>query len=362
MNNINRLTYKPFGLDNKFVVEFWEKIPSYWKPEEILQFKNALVIVDTSISKNYVDNILNRLRKIGLNLHIFNFKFGPKSLKNLSNIWRKAVCCVPEVLIGIGGGTTSDLVGFAAACYQRGIPHVLFPTTTLGMTDASIGGKTAIDFAGVKNSVGAVHYPILVVNILKSLENLPKDEFWSGFGEIVKAGALFDKEFFLRLEKLSKNKTIDLKNKDLLDIIRHSAHLKMKNSQEPPQHKIKLLYGHAVGHALETLLKNAKHGECVAIGMNIEGAIACYLGIWKKDEWLRQKRLLKAFGLPVEFPKKVSLDSLLSKMLLYKKLVTSEGFQFILPKKIGEVASTSRNGWLTTISKKEIKSIFKKIL
>lgn len=359
--NKNRLSYTPFGYNQSFLVDFMLDIPKNWFFLKNHGFEKALLVVDTSINKNFISDIFTLLQRNRLKINIYKFQYGPKSLKNLSSIWKVMVASVPQIIIGVGGGTLCDLVGLAAATYQRGIPHILFPTTTLGMVDASIGGKTAIDFGGVKNSIGAIQYPLLVVNIIKVLDTLPKQEFWSGFAEIVKAAVLFDKFLFKKLKKNSERQSSKLNKNDLLDILKHSAKLKMKNSEESPENKIKLLYGHAVGHALEILLKQSRHGDCVSIGMNIEGAVACQLGIWGRKQWLEQKKLLHSLNLPTEFPKEINITNLVNKMLLYKKLVKHNNLQLVLPKNIGEVAN-KKNKWLTGISQNTLLRLLNQLI
>lgn len=363
MENKHRLTYAPFNSSESYAVEFWREFPRRWKPPELARFKKGLMIIDTAIPKNFVDRILTSFRSRGIKIQIYGFEFGPKTLSRLLPILKMTVAFMPDVVIGIGGGTLSDIVGFTASCYQRGIPHILFPTTTLGMVDASIGGKTAIDFAGVKNSIGAIHFPILVVNSLDVLDSLDPAEFWAGFAEIIKAAVLFDKDFFQELETFSHQDMMNIRNDRFLQIIRHSAYLKMENSEAHTNHKIKLLYGHAIGHGLELLgPSKRRHGDCVAIGMNIEGAIACFKGIWEFKEWEAQRRLLRQFRLPTVFPPDVNIKTLISRMCLYKKLTSDGSFLFVFPKHFGEVYINNNGGFTTAIDKNEFEVLLKKCI
>jgi len=363
MENKHRLTYTPFNSSESYAVEFWKQFPKGWDPPELTRFKKGLMIIDTAIPKNFVNRVLTSFKNSGIKIQIYYFDFGPKTLSRLVPILKMMVAFTPDIVIGIGGGTVSDIVGFAAACYQRGIPHILFPTTTLGMVDASIGGKTAIDFGGVKNSIGAIHFPILAANSLEVLDSLDPAEFLAGFAEIIKAAILFDKDFFWELESFSNQDVMNIRNDRFLQIIRHSAHLKMKNSEAHTSHKIKLLYGHAIGHGLELLgHSRRRHGDCVAIGMNIEGAMACHKGIWKFKEWESQRRLLKQFRLPTAFPPDVNIKTLISKMSLYKKLASDESFLFVFPKHFGEVYINNNGGFTSTIAKNELEVLLKKCI
>lgn len=347
----NSLSYTPFGLKESFEVQFWKDLPEDWSSPTLIKFEKALIVWDTAINRKELKNILDVLKGLRIEIVVYDFHWGKKSIENLSKILKRTVEVVPDVLIGVGGGTTCDLVGFASAIYQRGIPSILFPSTTLSMVDASIGGKTAIDFNGVKNSVGAVKYPNLVVNNLSLLDSLPDVEFYSGFAEVVKAAMLFDKNFFNLLEDFSKNGKIRTKKDQLLKIMEYSAGLKMKNSEKDQEEKIKLLYGHSVGHALEVILPNAKHGECVAMGMNIEANLASSLGFLSPYEVLSQEKLISDFNLPIFPPQRINVKLLIDKMSLYKKLSSSDSISFIFPSEIGVIKK--RSGSFTVQIKKD---------
>lgn len=352
------LTYRPYGKEKPYSVLFTQTVPSTLAPFFTPPPLRVLLIVDTNIQPRFVQSVIKSLRISGVEqLNVYRFVFGKKDLNSLVPIWQTMVDFVPDVVVGVGGGTVSDLTGFAASTYQRGIPHILFPTTILGMADASLGGKTAIDFHGVKNCIGAMHYPLLVVNAMESLTSLPQDEFRSGFSEVVKAAVLFDHDFFDRLEKLG-NHLLASGNPVLLPVIEHSATLKMRNTEDPPAHKIKLLYGHAVGHALEIIEKaHLRHGDAVSIGMTLEGALACVLGIWKPALWKRQTRLLYQLGLPLYLPQNIRPQDIIERMQRYKKLVTRSTFAFIFPKRLGLVADSDKT-FLTHVKKKDFFKLF----
>lgn len=358
MKLLKTLTYRPYGKDKSFSVVFIKTVPATLPPFGSTTPSKALLIVDTNIPLRFVRRVLWTLHRSGIKkLRQYRFVFGKKDFNSLVPLWQAMVEFVPDVAVGIGGGTVSDLTGFASSTYQRGIPHILFPTTVLGMADASLGGKTAIDFHGVKNCIGAMHYPLLVVNVMESLSSLPHEEFRSGFSEIVKAAILFDRDFFVRLEKLEKQ-LLTVSNPALLSVMEHSALLKMRNAEDPPAHKIKLLYGHAVGHALEIIEKaKLRHGDAVSIGMTIEGALACTLGIWQPSEWERQTILLKRLGLPVSPPRNVQPREVIDRMHHYKKLVTSTTFAFVFPRRFGVVADSDKT-FLTHIKKNDFFKLY----
>ena len=191
-----------------------------------------------------------------------------KNIDTVQFIWSQLIenhADRKSLLINVGGGMVTDIGGFAASCYQRGIDFINIPTTLLGMIDASVGGKTGIDFQGLKNQIGLFSQPLAVVVLYEFLETLPKRELLSGLAEIIKYGFIVDKSFLeVKLLKTSVNpvfikKAIDVKN----EITCHDA-------TEQGRRKI-LNFGHTVGHAIETYLIGhqieIRHGEGVALGM-----------------------------------------------------------------------------------------------
>ena len=188
-----------------------------------------------------------------------------KNIETVQFIWSKLIenhADRKSLLINIGGGMVTDIGGFAASCYQRGIDFINIPTTLLGMIDASIGGKTGIDFQGLKNQIGVFSQPLAVVVLFEFLETLPKRELLSGLAEIIKYGFIVDK-YFLDA-KLSLNHDFVVKSIEVKDEITRN------DTTEQGRRKI-LNFGHTIGHAIETYLienhEEIRHGEAVALGM-----------------------------------------------------------------------------------------------
>ena len=197
-----------------------------------------------------------------------------------------------DAVVAVGGGVVGDMAGFAAASYMRGIDFYNVPTTLLSMVDSSVGGKTAIDFGGVKNILGAFHQPrgvLIDTNVLKTLD---KRQFSSGLAEVVKMSLTSDAELFALLEEgLWKN--------DIAKTV--SRALKIKKSvveadeRESSLRKI-LNFGHTLGHGIEAL-GGLYHGECVALGM---------LPMATKTVRERLIPLLREMGLPTEISADIS--------------------------------------------------------
>jgi 3-dehydroquinate synthase len=357
-------SYTPYGSRIPSTVMFCRDADELSFPKTLKTLRRIVFIYDATLRTDLVQQVIRTFQNTFPDTRPHALAYGPKSLENLQKIWKSMVTSVPDCIVGMGGGTTTDLVGFAASTYQRGIPHMLVPTTVLSMIDASIGGKTGIDFGGVKNSIGALHYPLMVMNCMKMLESLSKDEFFSGFAEAVKAAVLFDANYFQDLEIYADGNNFDADNPKLFNIMVRSALLKMENSELPPKHKIKLLYGHAIAHGIEIMgTKRVRHGDAVAIGMTIEGALACLLGIWNKEEWLLQTQLLKNFHLPVTPATRSRdfIDTLTDTMSLYRKLVFNNDFGFVFPSKLGHVETADGN-FITYIPRNRMKTLLHEAL
>ena len=188
-----------------------------------------------------------------------------KNIETVQYIWSQLVenhADRKSLLINIGGGMVTDIGGFAASCYQRGIDFINVPTTLLGMIDSAVVGKTGIDFQGLKNQIGLFSQPLAVVVLLDFLNTLPRKELLSGLAEIIKYGFIVDKTF------LEAKLPI---NPDFIEkAISAKSSITQADANEQGLRKI-LNFGHTVGHALETYLidnqKEIRHGEGVAMGM-----------------------------------------------------------------------------------------------
>lgn len=194
-----------------------------------------------------------------------------KNIETVQFIWSKLVenhADRKALLINVGGGMVTDIGGFAASCYQRGIDFINVPTTLLGMIDAAVGGKTGIDFQGLKNQIGVFSQPLAVVILYDFLETLPKRELLSGLAEIIKYGFIVDKSFL-------DAKLISCPPYPLYPIFIEKAiavkdEITRNDTTEHGRRKI-LNFGHTIGHTLETYLNDhnqeIRHGEGVALGM-----------------------------------------------------------------------------------------------
>lgn len=238
-----------------------------------------------------------------------------------------------SVIIAFGGGVISDMAGFAASIYQRGIKFINIPTTLLAQVDASVGGKTGVNNKFGKNLIGSFYQPRAVYCESKFLKTLPRREFAAGVAEAIKMAVMFDKDMFEWLEGAN------LKDKANLEkLIYKSVLLKAKAVEADELEKgvrAVLNYGHTFAHVIEneTEYKKFLHGEAVAIGMNMANALAVKLGLLSSEEKGRIENLLVKFGLPTRYSI-ANADSFYEAFFLDKKSENS-AIKFILPKGIG---------------------------
>ncbi len=214
-----------------------------------------------------------------------------------------------DAIIGYGGGATTDLAGFVAATWLRGIPVVHVPTTLLGMVDAAVGGKTGINTAQGKNLVGAFHPPAGVVCDVAALTTLPREEMASGLAEVVKCGFICDPTI-LSLISRDPSAALDPTAAILLDLITRAVQVKASvvagdlREQNPGALGREVLnYGHTFGHAIEQVEHfQWRHGEAVAVGMVFVAELARLVGRLSSDVVTQHRDVLTAVGLPTSYP------------------------------------------------------------
>ncbi|MDE3045795.1 MAG: 3-dehydroquinate synthase [Verrucomicrobiota bacterium] len=222
------------------------------------------------------------------------------------------------LLLALGGGTTTDLVGFVASIYLRGVPLILIPTTLLAMVDASIGGKTAINTPFGKNLLGTLYYPKAVVADLNTLQTLSPQERLNGLAEIVKMGLIADATI---LEEQSFSSLIEKAIRAKISIV----------EQDPTERGLRriLNFGHTIAHALETVSNyQMPHGQAVAIGCAVESYLSHTLGYLSATDLARIPRI------SVSLPKNYQRQALLEAMKRDKK--NRQGsIRFVLIDQIG---------------------------
>ncbi len=209
-----------------------------------------------------------------------------------------------DAIVGIGGGATTDLAGFVAASWLRGVRVVLLPTTLLAVTDAAIGGKTAVNIPEGKNLVGAFHSPAGVLADLAVLETLPRADYLSGLAEVIKTGFIAD-PVILDLAEGDPGGAVIPHGRHARELVERTVRVKAEvvsaDLREAGRREI-LNYGHTLGHAIERVEGyRIRHGEAVAIGMVFAAELARLAGCLDEAVVARHRRVLAAVGLPTAY-------------------------------------------------------------
>lgn len=227
-----------------------------------------------------------------------------KSSAVLIELWDRlgeAAFTRSDVVIAVGGGTVTDLGGFAAATWLRGVAVVQVPTTVLAMVDAAVGGKTGINTAAGKNLVGAFHPPQAVLCDLTCLESLPVDDLRAGLGEVVKGGFIAD-PVILDLIEADPRGCLDAASSLLRELIERKIAVKARVVAEDLKEswvREILNYGHTLGHAIEQVEDyRIRHGEAISVGMVFAAELARGAGLIDDGLVERHRRVLSALGLP----------------------------------------------------------------
>ena len=247
------------------------------------------------------------------------------------------------LLIGLGGGITTDMVGFVAASYLRGVDLIQIPTTLLSQVDAAIGGKTGINFSGSKNNIGAFYQPKLVLMDTDSLKSLSKLDFIDGLAEIIKHSLIADKNLFTKLENIFLNEK-DLSDADLIQIIYESSLIKafvVSNDEKEKGDRALLNFGHTYGHAFEAIqsLEGFSHGQAVGLGMICASHLSLLLEKISSEEFEKIKNLIKSAGLPHELPDNFNVNDFSEAMSRDKKILDKK-LRFITLRGIGSAEIT----------------------
>ncbi len=241
-------------------------------------------------------------------------------------------------VIALGGGVIGDMAGFAASCYQRGVPFIQVPTTVLSQVDSSVGGKTAVNHPLGKNMIGAFYQPQSVIIDIDCLKTLPQREFAAGMAEVIKYGIIYDADFFQWLEE-SVAEIKALQPQAITYMIRRCCEIKAEIvAQDEKEHGIRALLnlGHTFGHAIEAEqgYGNWLHGEAVAAGMVLAAKTSLILGLIERPAVERIMVLIKLFALPLNAPEEMHYEHFATHMQLDKKVLDGQ-LRLILPTAIG---------------------------
>jgi 3-dehydroquinate synthase len=250
------------------------------------KYSNLFIITDSNTNEYCLHKFLPHVAT-ELTIEIIEFEAGEinKNLDTCIEIWNVLTELGADrksLIINLGGGVVTDLGGFVASTFKRGVDFINIPTTLLSMVDASVGGKTGVDLGNLKNQIGVINVPVMVLIDTQYLATVPQNEMRSGLAEMLKHGLIFDKNYWEQFLDIS---TIDFSDLDLL--IHRSVVIKNEIvMQDPTEKHIRkaLNFGHTLGHAIESYFlenenkKTLLHGEAIAAGMILESYIS-----WQKE-------------------------------------------------------------------------------
>lgn len=325
-----------------YSIEFQQK--GFEKLEKLIKnnkYSSVFVLVDTNTNKFCLPLFKNKIFK-SFDFQIISISPGEelKTIDSCQKIWQilsNKGADRKSLFINLGGGVITDMGGFIASTFKRGIDFINIPTTLLSMVDASVGGKTGVDFGNIKNQIGLVVDPKLVIIESDFLETLPYKEYRSGYSEMLKHGLINDKSYWNTLSIVN-----NIKTKEILPLIYKSIQIKnkivLKDPYEKSQRKI-LNFGHTIGHAIESYfigsdhLKKLTHGEAIAIGMVIEGSISVDKCSLKQSEADEIKKIFDSI-----FPK-IIIDNLdqenIVDLIKFDKKNSHGNVNFVLLESIG---------------------------
>ena len=270
------------------------------------KYSKILILVDENTNEHCLPTILPIL-ETDLAIEIIELESGEenKSIDTCIQVWNALIELGADrksLIINLGGGVISDMGAFIAATFKRGIAFINIPTTLLAMVDASIGGKNGVDLGGLKNQIGTITNPEMVIINSDFLETLPQNQMRSGLAEMLKHGLIADKNEWGKFRNLE---AIDFLDFD--EFIKKSIQIKNNIvTQDPTENGIRkaLNFGHTIGHAIETYFlenpnkTNLLHGEAIAAGMVMESYIAFQKNLISKEEYLDIKKVLNnLFGI-----------------------------------------------------------------
>lgn len=291
-----------------------------------IKSKQVLIVTNTLIAPLYLDRVIKALD--GCLVETIELPDG-EQYKNLEYITKIFDCLLEKkfsrnaTLIALGGGVVGDMGGFAAACYQRGIPFIQIPTTVLAQVDSSVGGKTGVNHPLGKNMIGAFYQPQCVIADMDVLDTLDDRQLVAGIAEVIKYGLIRDLEFFEWLEKnmlllLGRDKMA------LAYVIERSCINKAEIVAEDEFElgiRAILNLGHTFGHAIETGVGYGQylHGEAVSIGIGYAVDLSKRMGWITNADVERVLALLTLAGLPVNPPKEMTMEKFIDLMAVDKK-------------------------------------------
>lgn len=306
-------------------------------------YSSIFIIVDTNTNEFCLPNFLPLL-ETDVAIEIIEFEAGEenKNIETCVQIWNVLTELGADrksLVINLGGGVVTDLGGFVASTFKRGIDFIHIPTTLLSMVDASVGGKNGVDLGNLKNQIGVINVPLMVLIDTQYLETVSQTEMRSGLAEMLKHGLIYDRTYW--------NQFLDLAAIDYADfdaLIYRSVEIKNEIvTQDPTEKNIRkaLNFGHTLGHAIESYFLESSekttllHGEAIAVGMILESFIAMKKGLLTQADYIEIKNCIQSIYDAIVFNEK-DIDPILA-LLIHDKKNEYGTIQFALIEGIGAI-------------------------
>jgi 3-dehydroquinate synthase len=306
-------------------------------------YSKLFIIVDSHTNEYCLPKFLPYLAT-DITIEIIEFEAGEpnKNIETCVQLWNVLTELGADrksLILNLGGGVVTDLGGFVASTFKRGIDFIHIPTSLLSMVDASVGGKTGVDLGHLKNQIGVINVPKMVLIDTQYLETLSKEEMRSGLAEMLKHGLIYDKKYW---EQFLDLKAIDFADFD--ELIYRSVEIKNEIvTQDPTEKNIRkaLNFGHTLGHAIESYFlenddkKSLLHGEAIAIGMILESFISLEKNLINQQEYNQIKSTIKAIYDDIVFDE-TDINPILE-LLIHDKKNEYGNIQFALIEGIGKI-------------------------
>jgi len=327
-----------------------QKIAAYLNKKKIGE--RYVIITDKNVSRLYGKNLQKKLTEAGIKSFLIDFPGGEKNktlqtAEKIINQMLKLKINRRDSIISLGGGVVSDLAGFVASTYMRGISLVQAPTTLLGMVDASIGGKNGVNLDAGKNLLGTIYQPKTVLIDPNVLKTLSPDEWENGFAEIIKYSIIVKSPLLRILETLTISQLKSKKsflNTIIIQCTKIKASIIEKDELENDS-RIMLNYGHTIGHAIETYLGySVSHGKAVTLGIKLINFLAIKLDLLNKKDHSRIQKLINQYVNTTNLEHKIIYKKSLSKIwqiLQNDKKVQKSKIHFVIPKSVGQMTIQS---------------------
>ena len=304
----------------------------------------ALIVTNTTVAPLYLPTLRATLAEAGIAAVEVILPDGEqfKNWETLNHIFDALLsthCERGSTLIALGGGVIGDMGGFAAACYQRGMPFIQIPTTLLAQVDSSVGGKTAINHPLGKNMIGAFYQPKLVLADISTLDTLADRQLKAGIAEVIKYGLIRDPGFFVWLEA-NVERLLARDREALIHAVERSCANKaavVASDERESGERALLNLGHTFGHAIETGMGYGQwlHGEAIAVGTLMAADLSRQLGWLGGDDIARIERLFLRAGLPVRGPADLTPERYLE-LMQHDKKVQDGRLRLVLLRAIGQ--------------------------